>query len=59
MKKFSTIAEFRKYYAEKSLKSYHKKMADPEKADTYRAKRRVYEKERYKKIMEELKNGTI
>ena len=59
MKKFSTIAEFRKYYAKKSLASYHRTMSDPVKADAYRAKRRVYERARYKEMMEELRNRAV
>lgn len=56
MKNFKTYKDFLAYHRKKSLEYYHKMMADPVKAEVYRAKRRVYEKKRYHEQMAALKN---
>jgi hypothetical protein len=56
MKKFKSLQEYKDYYAARSLKAYHKKMANPLTAEAYRAKRRVYEKRRRNQMLKELKD---
>jgi len=42
--------EFLKKARKRSLKAYHEMMADPVRAESYRAKRREYERKRYREM---------